>query len=66
MDDLEAIRIIEEDENADEETTLAAWQQLVNSGLVWRLQGFYGRGASRLLEAGLIHDPRHAEELPKS
>jgi hypothetical protein len=28
--------------------------RLVASGLVWSLQGFYGRTAARLIEAGVI------------
>jgi hypothetical protein len=31
------------------------FQQLVTSGLVWQLQGSYGRAAAAYIEAGLIH-----------
>ena len=40
--------------DADEETQLEAWQYLVNQGLVWSLQGWYGRTAAYLIEQGLI------------
>jgi hypothetical protein len=41
----------------DEETLLSAWQYLVDSGLAWRLQGWYGRTASVLISQGLINAP---------
>jgi hypothetical protein len=36
-----------------EEEVIALFQRLINSGLVWRLQGHYGRTARALIEAGL-------------
>lgn len=41
----------------DEDTILSAWQCLVNTGLAWRLQGWYGRTARDLIEAGYINAP---------
>ena len=55
-DELDAILYIEQDAS-DEETTIAAWQLLVDTGLVWKLQGFYGRGASNMIEAGILTRP---------
>lgn len=37
----------------DEDQVIAAWQSLIDSGLVWRLQGFYGRTARNLIDAGI-------------
>ena len=34
--------------------SLAEMQRLVNSGLVWRLEGHMGREAMRLIEAGML------------
>ncbi len=36
-----------------EEQYLEAWQQLIDTGLCWQLQGFFGRTAAALIEAGL-------------
>ncbi len=36
------------------EETIALFQELVNSGLVWQLQGCYGRIAKVLLDVELI------------
>jgi hypothetical protein len=57
LDTLAAIDIIEGIEDASFEEQISAWQQLVNTGLVWQLQGWYGRTAKQLIEQGLIHSP---------
>jgi hypothetical protein len=38
-----------------EEQEIQAWQYLVDTGLAWQLQGWFGRTANRLIEQGLIN-----------
>ena len=33
------------------------FQELINSGLCWQLQGHYGRTARHLIEEGLCNEP---------
>lgn len=41
-----------------EEEILEAWQYLVDTGLAWNLQGWFGRTASDLIDAGIINQPQ--------
>jgi hypothetical protein len=49
-------------EISDEETT-ELFQELVNTGQAWRLQGMYGRQAQALLDAGYIHYPKKHKQV---
>jgi hypothetical protein len=44
-----------EGEGATQKEQLEAWQYLIDTGLCWRLQGFFGRTARDLIESGLCH-----------
>jgi len=54
MTNYDACAIIEgfDGEYHDEEEIIEAFQHLINTGAVWTLQGFYGRTAARLIDAG--------------
>lgn len=47
-------------EPKSEEEYVAAWQTLVDTGLAWRLQGWFGRTARDLIDAGVIQRPQHS------
>lgn len=57
MDNFEAVMIAEGAMEAEsEEQAIEAWQHLIDTGMAWQLQGFFGRSAQSLIDAGVCHD----------
>ena len=57
MDTYTAIMIIEGEQDPETlEQYLEAAQHLVDTGLAWQLQGFFGRTCAELIRQGLIQD----------
>jgi predicted AAA+ superfamily ATPase len=60
MTDYQATAIAEGWEPAlDEKQIVEAWQHLIDTGLAWRLQGWFGRTASALIEQGVCHEAKN-------
>jgi hypothetical protein len=52
------------DQDHDEEAIISAWQYLIDLGLVWSLQGWYGRTAARLIAGGICTPATEKEVAP--
>jgi hypothetical protein len=57
MDIVDKIMAYEQGE-MNEQDMVTFFQELIDAGLVWQLQGHYGRTATRLIEAGLCSKQR--------
>jgi hypothetical protein len=64
MDAFTAVMICEGEEEATEEEQLAAWQWLIHTGVVWTLQGSFGRMAITLLDEGLCTLNENSHPMP--
>jgi len=58
MDNYTAIAIAEGFQEPDcEQQLIDAWQHLVDTGLCWQIQGWFGRTAHELIQNGIINPP---------
>lgn len=57
MNNYHAVAVAEGfEEPESEQEYIAAWQHLHDTGLAYQLQGWFGRTARQLIEAGVIED----------
>lgn len=57
-----ACAIVEQEVPSDIFEETAAWQYLIDTGIAWRLQGFYERTAKRLIIDGVCTYTDRADE----
>lgn len=55
MNAYRAVALAEGFEEGSEDEIREAWQHLHDTGLAYRLQGWFGRTAQRLIETGIIN-----------
>ena len=55
LDDYLATGLAEGFEQGTEQEVIAAWQYLHDTGLAYKLQGWFGRTAKQLIEQGIIN-----------
>lgn len=61
MDDYRAVGLAEGFIDGSDDEQIEAWQYLVDTGLAWRLQGWFGRTAKAMLDAGIIGNAKEDE-----
>ena len=54
MNDITSKIIAYENGEMNEQQMLELFQELINNGMAWTLQGSYGRQATRLINAGIL------------
>ncbi len=66
MDDFNAVGLAEGFVDAEsEEQVVEAWQHLLDTGLMFKLQGWFGRTGHQLVEKGVIEDKENRFGLKK-
>ena len=50
-------------EPESQEQAIEAWQFLIDTGLAWRLQGWFGRAADALIEQGVCNPPSNQSSI---
>lgn len=61
MNTFDAVGIAEGFIEADsEDQVIEAWQLLIDTGLAWKLQGWFGRTASQLIGQGICREPHES------
>ena len=58
MTQYEAVGLAEGFIAGTEEEQIEAWQYLVDTGMAWTLQGFFGITAQALIEEGIIKEKK--------
>lgn len=58
MSNFTTVMIAEGVDQASRAQQICAWQQLIDSGMVWTLQGWFGRTATELIRQGICHEAR--------
>lgn len=49
-------------EAESQEQVIEAWQYLIDTGLAWQLQGWFGRTAAHLISEGICTDKTRAAQ----
>ena len=58
MSSYRAVGLAEGFEQGTQAEQKRAWQQLVDTGAAWRLQGSFGRAASDMIASGFLRPPK--------
>ncbi len=48
-----------------EKSYIAAWQQLIDTGLAWNLQGWFGRRAAEMIDLGICREGGQSKDDPR-